>query len=143
MSGAKDDYRDGPRTPIELRVEYKKVNSFFYDYTRNISKGGTFIRTDRPLDVGTEFVFKLMVPSLSEPLTLRGEVRWVVSPEKNGQDDNENVSAAESGEAPAAGMGIQFVYSTDGERERVEQTVEGLMKEHLGDRAFTKLMGKG
>src|SRR5690348_1888069 len=36
--------RDGPRVPIELKVEYKKLNSFFADYTKNISKGGTFIK---------------------------------------------------------------------------------------------------
>ena len=47
------------RAPIELKVDYKKLNTFIADYTKNISKGGTFIKTDRPLKVGTEFVFKL------------------------------------------------------------------------------------
>ena len=50
------------RTPIELKVEYKKMNTFFADYTKNISKGGTFIKTDRPLPVGTEFLFKGRCP---------------------------------------------------------------------------------
>ena len=31
---------------IELTVEYKRMNAFFADYTKNISRGGTFIRTD-------------------------------------------------------------------------------------------------
>ena len=62
--------RRHPRTPIELKVEYRKLNTFFFDYTRNISKGGTFIKTPRPLEIGTEFVFKLAVPRLDEPLTL-------------------------------------------------------------------------
>src|SRR5499427_590038 len=56
------DRRMDPRAPIELKVEYKKLNTFFADYTKNISKGGTFIRTPRPLDVGTVFVFRLTVP---------------------------------------------------------------------------------
>jgi type IV pilus assembly protein PilZ len=30
------------------------MNAFFADYTKNISRGGTFIRTDKPLDIGTE-----------------------------------------------------------------------------------------
>ena len=30
---------------ITLRVDYKRLNTFFADYTKNISKGGTFIRT--------------------------------------------------------------------------------------------------
>ena len=31
--------REHGRAPIELKVDYKKLNSFFADYTRNISKG--------------------------------------------------------------------------------------------------------
>jgi uncharacterized protein (TIGR02266 family) len=73
-----DDRRRETRAPIELKVEYKRLNTFFYDYTKNISKGGTFIKTEKPLDVGTIFLFKLMLPSQSAPLALRGEVRWVV-----------------------------------------------------------------
>ena len=48
-----DDRREAPRQPIELKVEYKRLNTFFADYTKNISKGGTFIKTNRPLPVGT------------------------------------------------------------------------------------------
>ena len=59
------DGRQAARLPIELRVEYKKMNTFFSDYTKNISKGGTFIKTDKPLKVGTEFLFQLSIPALS------------------------------------------------------------------------------
>jgi type IV pilus assembly protein PilZ len=113
-------------------VTYKKLNTFFHDYTRNISKGGTFIRTPKPLDVGTEFLFKLLVPELMEPLTLTGKVKWVVTEEDRGKNE----------EYPDPGMGIQFLYDTDEDRLRVEATVERLMKKHLGERAFAKLMGK-
>src|SRR5262249_21370540 len=57
-----DDRRGDGRTPIMLRVDYKRLNSFFADYTKNISKGGTFIRTNKPLEIGTEFVFVLNMP---------------------------------------------------------------------------------
>ena len=67
-----DDRRHGLRAPIELKVEYKRLNTFFADYTRNISRGGTFIGTDKPLKVGTEFVFALGIPNIPEPLRLRG-----------------------------------------------------------------------
>ena len=72
-----DERRVAARAPIELKVEYKRVNTFFADYTRNISRGGTFIRTDKPLEVGTEFVFALVVPHIGEPLRLKGQVQWV------------------------------------------------------------------
>src|SRR6185312_9659980 len=58
------DRRTNDRHAIELKVEYKRLNTFFADYTKNISKGGTFIRTDKPLSIGTEFLFKLFVPQL-------------------------------------------------------------------------------
>lgn len=128
-----EERRKDPRTPIELKVTYKKLNTFFHDYTKNISKGGTFIRTDKPLDPDTEFLFKLVVPELMDPLTLRGKVKWVVAEEDVTEEEEDK-------EHP--GMGIQFLYASDEERLRIEATVERLMKKHLGERAFAKLMGK-
>ncbi len=120
--------RKEPRAPIELRVEYKRLNSFFADYTKNISRGGTFICTDRPLDVGTEFIFKLVVPSLKEPLVLRGKVHWTVGPE-------------EATDEQSAGMGIGFIYDSEADRQRLEGQVEGLMVDSLGRVLYEKLVG--
>lgn len=130
MNGNERDRRNFPRTPIELNVEYKRLNTFFHDYTRNISQGGTFIKTVKPLDVGTEFVFKLIVPELKEPLTIRGEVKWVVREDDAGRDPDR----------PDAGMGIQFVYESEEDRKQIESIVEALMKEHLGELAYAKFM---
>lgn len=124
-----DDRRDGPRGAIELNVEYKRINTFFSDYTRNISKGGTFIRTARPLDVGTEFVFALRIPNLDEPLRLRGIVKWTVAQE------------AATADQPA-GMGIEFQYSNTEERRGTEQIVERLMANELGESLSVKLLKK-
>jgi type IV pilus assembly protein PilZ len=68
------DHRQHNRAPIELKVDYKKLNSFFADYTKNISKGGTFIKTKKPLPVGTRFLFKLTVPRREPAFELLGEV---------------------------------------------------------------------
>ena len=95
-----DDRRYEPRAPIELRVEYKRLNSFFADYTKNIGRGGTFIATERPLEIGTDFVFKLGVPGLPEPLVLNGKVQWVLLPEQ-------------AGEGREPGMGIGFVFESE------------------------------
>jgi type IV pilus assembly protein PilZ len=132
MSDDHDDRRSAHRLPIELIVEYKKLNSFFADYTRNISKGGTFIKTKKPLGIGTEFVFKLHIPTLGAPIELRGEVKWVV----------EEGGTTPDGEASDPGMGIRFLYEDDQQRMLIEQTVEQLMVEHLGPRLYTKLIGK-
>jgi type IV pilus assembly protein PilZ len=129
--GGDDDRRDDDRQPIELKVEYKRLNTFFSDYTKNISRGGTFIKTNRPLDVGTEFVFKLYVPQLEQPLAIHGQVQWVVT---------EAEAAAGTGREPHAGMGIRFIYQEGDRREDIEKTVEKLMVDSLGQRLYSRLM---
>lgn len=123
------DRREQSRTPIELKVSYKRTNSFFADYARNISRGGTFIETDRPLSIGTEFVFALDVPRLGEPLRLRGKVIWTTSRET-------------STKANPAGMGIEFQYASDAERHATEARVESLLIEELGEGLATGILGR-
>ncbi len=119
--------RELVRVPIELRVEYRRLNSFFADYTKNISKGGTFIRTTKPLPPGTEFVFVLIVPKLAEPLRLNGEVVWTTEPTRATEDN-------------PAGMGIRFKYADDEERRTTEEIVELLIKDELGDHISDRLL---
>ena len=114
--------RQQTRVPIELKVDYKKVNSFFADYTKNISKGGTFIKTKKPLPIGTQFLFKLTVPKREAPFELLGEVVW----------------ARTDGDEP--GMGIRFVYKDDAQRKDFEGVVERMMQEALGPTISTKLL---
>lgn len=117
--------RQHPRAPIELKVDYKKLNSFFADYTKNISKGGTFIKTKKPLPIGTRFLFKLAVPGRERPFELLGEVVW----------------SKADGEEP--GMGIRFIYSDDRQRSEFEGIVEKLMSDSLGSDLTGKLLRKG
>ena len=112
------------RAPIELKVDYKKLNSFFADYTKNISKGGTFIKTKKPLPIGTRFLFKLSVPQRTDPFELIGEVVW----------------STIEGDEP--GMGIKFVYSDDQQRSDFEGLVEALMSTSLGADLAGKLLNK-
>jgi type IV pilus assembly protein PilZ len=133
MSEGDAERRDDERAAITLRVDYKRQNTFFVDYTKNISKGGTFIRTTKPLDVGTQFVFVLSVPEAGGDealcLELTGEVKWVVQ-ESAATPDN------------PAGMGIQFVFQDPAERQRIEQRAFELMKVSLGEHLATKLLSR-
>jgi type IV pilus assembly protein PilZ len=121
--------RGEERAAVQLRVDYKRLNTFFADYTKNISKGGTFIRTSKPLEIGTEFVFVLSVPSHNTQLALKGEVVRVVT-EQEATADN------------PAGMGIRFKFDDDAERDEVDEFVEKLMDEALGKHISTKLLKK-
>jgi type IV pilus assembly protein PilZ len=123
------DRRESPRHAITLRVDYKRMNTFFADYAKNISKGGTFIRTNKPLDIGTEFVFVLSIPGQPDYLQLRGEVVWTVE---------EDIADEER----PAGMGIRFRFADESERKDVESFVQKLMAEKLGGHVAEKLLGK-
>jgi type IV pilus assembly protein PilZ len=118
------EHREHGRAPIELKVDYKKLNSFFADYTKNISKGGTFIKTKKTLPVGTRFLFRLTVPGRPRPFELNGEV----------------VHANAAGEDP--GMGIRFVWTNDRDRLAFEGVVEALMQESLGPLVANRLLKK-
>ncbi len=135
MTEAEDHERERPshapredRAPITLRVDYKRLNTFFADYTKNISKGGTFIHTTKALEAGTDFTFVLSLPDAIQ-LELKGVVKWVV-PE-----------SAASSENPA-GMGIQFVFADDAERLAVENVVAGMMHDALGPVLARKLLAR-
>lgn len=135
MSTDDKDRRGGDRAPIELKVEYKRLNSFFADYTKNISRGGTFIQTDRPLTVGTEFLFELGVPVTDPALgdgrfRLSGVVKWVVK-----------ASEASPGRPP--GMGIRFLFPDRADEERLTAFVRKLMQLSLGRHIADRLMAKG
>lgn len=120
--------RTDSRRPIELKVEYKRLNTFFADYTKNISRGGTFIKTSRPLPIGTEFLFKLFVPGRVEALTIHGEVQRIIDGSSDGSSDEE------------AGMAIRFVYREGDPQVEIARIVEGLMTESFGPRLSAKLM---
>jgi type IV pilus assembly protein PilZ len=121
--------RSRSRAPIELKVTYRRKNAFFADYAKNISRGGTFIGTEQPLPVGTEFIFALEVPDLGEPLRLRGRVIWTTS-----LDD--------ATRANPAGMGIEFQYKNEDERREVEGRVERLLADELGPELASGILGR-
>ena len=128
-SGMDGEKRETERAAITLKVDYKRINTFFADYTKNISKGGTFIKTSKPLAIGTEFVFVLSLPTQNEQLRLLGEVVWITE-ERDSNDEN------------PPGMGIRFKFKSDGEREAVHKFVERLMAETLGEHISQRLLAK-
>lgn len=113
---------------ITLRVDYKRMNTFFADYAKNISRGGTFVRTTKPLDVGTELVFVLSIPDQTAQLQLRGEVMWTVTETR-------------ATEEQPAGMGVRFRFANEAERAAVDVFVEKLMGDRLGPHVAAKLLG--
>ena len=122
MNKTKEDdpgRRHHARARVEIAVEYFLLDKFISDYTRNISRGGAFVRSEKLLEVGTELSFKLSMPGLDEPLSVKGRVAWVRTPEE-----------ASGSESP--GMGIWFIYDSDEERTHLERTIDSLIQRQRG-----------
>lgn len=103
------DNRRAPRLPVEVKVDYRTVGSFITDYTKDISKGGVFIRTSLPLEIGERVRLRLTLPGGDAPFALDGVVKWT--------------STLRDKEKHPPGMGIEFVDFDDDTRKRIEDLV--------------------
>jgi uncharacterized protein (TIGR02266 family) len=102
-----DDRRRETREPVVLVVDYDGADDLIGDYTENLSTGGTFIHTERALDIGTEVQLVLSFPGLVHPIPIDGVVRWARTAEEGGE-----------------GIGIEFVRMDHEARGRLEQVMD-------------------
>jgi type IV pilus assembly protein PilZ len=121
------EHRRDLRLPVELKVGYRTVGSFITDYILNVSRGGIFITTQRPLPIGTRVRLVFSLPDFPLPFDLAGEVRWV------------NPVGHASHAAP--GMGIQFSNLDDHIRKRIERFIKSAKQQPppLPDDAFEEI----
>lgn len=103
-----------PRLEYELPVAYRTVSGFVTDWAVNISRGGLFINTQKPLAVGTPVRLIVSLPGTDFPFDLTGRVTRI----------NESHSAPNQ----VPGMAIEFVNVDDEKRSRIEEFVERLRK---------------
>jgi uncharacterized protein (TIGR02266 family) len=74
VSGA--EKREYERFPFVLKVQYgdRKQTA---DATENLSKGGIFIQTEQPWQIGDTVPLSLSFPGLLDPIEIVGTVAWV------------------------------------------------------------------
>ncbi|MFN0062793.1 MAG: TIGR02266 family protein [Myxococcaceae bacterium] len=107
--------RRADRLQHELLVAYRTVDGFITDWAVNISRGGIFINTRKPLPVGTTVRLIISLPDTAFPFDLSGRVARV------NEFDNP------SNQVP--GMGLEFIDVDDEKRLRIERFVERLRQE--------------
>lgn len=95
-------------TPPDLMVDGGEGETFLFAYVANLHELGVFVRTDRPLPIGT----RLKLGFEGSELRLLGEVVWI-NPVRN--DDN-----------PNPGMGIRFVTLDLEDRDRVVSLIRAI-----------------
>jgi type IV pilus assembly protein PilZ len=106
--------RKYPRKKARIKIDFKEVNgdSFLINYTKNISRGGIFIETTKPLKVGTDVIIRFSHPEIDAELHVNGKVVWV------------NEYLPDSGMHIDPGMGINFRKLSESEWEIILNIVK-------------------
>ncbi|MBK9519715.1 MAG: TIGR02266 family protein [Anaeromyxobacter sp.] len=115
MPAPADNKRKAARLHHEIPVAYRSVGSFLSDWATNISQGGLFINTRKPLPLGAAVKILLQLPGEQAPSALEGRVARVT-----GYDNAQNM---------VPGMGIEFTDVTPARREELERFVQRLRRE--------------
>jgi uncharacterized protein (TIGR02266 family) len=112
---AGDNKRKATRLHHEIPVAYRSVGSFLTDWATNISQGGLFINTRKPLAVGTAVKIIIQLPGAAFPYEMAGRVTRVTQ-----YDNHANM---------VPGMGIEFTDVDDAKRREIEAFVERLRRQ--------------
>ncbi len=110
-----DNKRKALRLHHEIPVAYRTVGSFLTDWATNISRGGLFINTRKPLPVGTDVKILVQLPGTAFPYQLEGRVTRVTE-----FDNHANM---------VPGMGVEFTSVDEAKRREIDAFVARLRRE--------------
>ncbi len=102
--------RKYPRVPILIQVRYRTIKEQFSGFAEDLSAGGVFIATPKPLPPGTLLTLEFALPDSNEPLKVKGIVAW----------SRTNLSRLDQ----RRGMGIKFEGLTEKQKKRIASWVE-------------------
>jgi Tfp pilus assembly protein PilZ len=68
------DKRNTDRKYIKVSVDYSVKDKFFSDTLENISSGGAFIRTTKPIEVGDATTMVASIPGMDKNVKMKGKV---------------------------------------------------------------------
>ncbi|MET0340772.1 MAG: TIGR02266 family protein [Polyangiales bacterium] len=107
------DTRKDTRAPISLKVRFKSatVDEFIEHYSKDVSRGGIYIKSSQPLPVGTLLKFQFQLKDESALIRGVGRVVWT------------RAEADAAADMPA-GMGIKFIKMDTESRATVERIIE-------------------
>jgi uncharacterized protein (TIGR02266 family) len=105
-----NDLRKDRRAPSSLKVKYKSatVDEFIEQFGSDISRGGIFIKTKKPLDTGALLKFEFQLQGGAAVIHGVGRVAW------------RRAEARARADLPA-GMGIKFIKLDDQSRAVIER----------------------
>ena len=99
------------RVPFEVEVNVESDHNFYTGFTQNISEGGIFIATSKPMPLGSKIAFSFRLVGDAAPVNIYGVVRWI------------RESSRFTDDAPA-GMGVQFVDLHPAAADQINQFIQ-------------------
>jgi len=106
-----EDRRRSVRLDVILKVRFEKKEDFQEALIHNISQMGVYLATDKPFDVGSQFLIEIDLPNEKGQIKGKCEVIWV--------------NHIEAEDYPK-GMGIQFIELTGNDRDLLEEYLKEL-----------------
>ncbi|HNR12099.1 MAG TPA: TIGR02266 family protein [Thermodesulfobacteriota bacterium] len=106
----RSDEKENDSNPKRFKIVYQTQEAFANSYLANIGKGGIFIRTERPLEKGSQFSLKIFLPDGGKELEVSCEVVWSNAPEAAALQDN-----------ASSGMGVRFLNPDHATLSRINQ----------------------
>lgn len=115
-----EPHRVDQRTPMpNLKIKYKHLEELIQGSSEDLSKGGIFVKTKKPMEPGNTVNLSLVhADNAIEPFEVEGIVV--------------RVTDESMGENAMTGMGVKFINLTDKSRKMVEDIIEA-------ERTSTKL----
>lgn len=111
--------RKDPRVPVNMRVRYKSEEVFVNNYIHNLSSGGVFITTPKPLPLDTMVKLHLVFEDKDVEVEADGKVVW------------ENTMGGRRSDITKPGMGIKFIKLTHEAQEIIDEMVHSKVEEHI------------
>ncbi len=108
------DERGSVRIPTRLRVHFSTANELDRSLMTNLSRGGLFVATETPHEIGTRIQLRIEIAETGETVEVSGEVI------SNGG------GASLQDEEP--GMGVRFHDLDDAQRKAIDDLYEGMMQ---------------
>ncbi|HEX5655900.1 MAG TPA: TIGR02266 family protein [Polyangiales bacterium] len=107
------DTRKDKRAPVSLKVRFKSatVDEFIEHYSKDVSRGGIYIKSSNPMAVGTLLKFQFQLKDESALIKGVGRVVWTRA-EVDATTDS------------PAGMGIKFIKMDNDSRAIVERIID-------------------
>lgn len=106
------------RVPVTMRARYHTGDDFAHNYIGNLSNGGVFITTPKPLPLDTVVKLYLFFEDKKLEIEVEGKVVW------------ENTQGGRLKDNTKPGMGIKFTKLEPEAKNIINDLVHDLLKEH-------------